>query len=118
MKHEEEILRHTSSMLPEWGYMVRIIESETDTKPHIRYPHRDEYYMMGVLGGGNLDCNIDFQRYLIEAESIIVLTPGQVHRFVFSRRLGFADSAYFSRLFAETVGMSAMVFRRNLDKSK
>ena len=69
-------------MLPDCGYMVRVIEAETESTPHIRYSHRDDYYMMGIIASGKLDCHIDFQHYLIESDSIIVLTPGQVHRFV------------------------------------
>ena len=69
-------------MLPDGGYMVRIIETGTESTPHIRYSHRDDYYMMGFIVSGKLDCYIDFRRYLIESDSFIVLTPGQVHQFI------------------------------------
>ena len=83
---QEEILHHSSSILPECGYMVRIIELETESAPRIRYSHRDDYYMMGIIVSGNLDCYIDFQRYLIRPDSIIILTPGQVHKFVLENK--------------------------------
>ena len=69
-------------MLPDGGYMVRIIETGTESTPHIRYSHRDDYYMMGFIVSGKLDCYIDFRRYLIKSDSFIVLTPGQVHQFI------------------------------------
>ncbi|MBD5296535.1 MAG: helix-turn-helix domain-containing protein [Bacteroides sp.] len=79
---QEEIFRHRSSMLPDCGYMVRIMEGGLAAGPRIRYSHRDDYYMMGVVVGGKLDCQIDFQHYLVESDSFIVLTPGQVHQFM------------------------------------
>ena len=77
-----KILRHKSSMLPDCGYMVRIIDTGKDATPRIRYSHRDDYYMMGIISSGKLDCYIDFRHYPIDAVSFIVLTPGQVHQFV------------------------------------
>ena len=79
---QEKIMRHGSSMLPDCGYMVRVVETKTESATRIKYSHRDDYYMMGIFVGGELDCYIDFRRYMIEPDSIVVLTPGQVHQIV------------------------------------
>ena len=79
---QESILRHSSSNLPDSGYMVRVVEDDVASASRVRYSHRDDYYMIGMIVSGNLDCRIDFQSYAVSRPSIIILTPGQVHQFV------------------------------------
>ena len=79
---QEKLIRHQTSLLPECGYVVRIIDTEKESVQPVRYSHRDDYYIMGIIVSGKLTCHIDFQRFIIEDNSIFILTPGQVHQFV------------------------------------
>lgn len=100
---QEKILRHKTTVLPDSGYKVRVIEADTVSSSHVSYSHRDDYYIVGVIARGKLDCYIDFRRYLVESNSIIVLTPGQVHQFVVENDMIACMVAVDPRLLDETI---------------
>ena len=108
---QEKIMRHGSSMLPDCGYMVRVVETKTESATRIKYSHRDDYYMMGIFVGGELDCYIDFRYYMIEPDSIVVLTPGQVHQIVSEKDI----NAY---MLAVDPGLLDERLRRQLDQQQ
>lgn len=43
------------------------------------YAHRDDYYMVVLLTGGNAAVEVDFERIELEAGDLLVVSPWQVH---------------------------------------
>ena len=84
---KEEILQHTYAQLHECGYMCRIVKSCIVPRNRVRYTHRDDYYILGIIVNGEVDCIIDFQNYSVSENSIIMLSPGQVHQYIIERDL-------------------------------
>ena len=78
----EAIQHHTSSEVSSVGYSLRHIKPGTDTLSHIDFAHRDDYFMFGLIVQGRLRCTIDFQHYDLSPDSIVVVSPQQVHRFI------------------------------------
>ena len=79
---KEEVHGHTLSAVAEHGYVLRHIESGAESSYRIHYVHRDDYFMFGLIVHGHLQCAIDFQCYHLCSDSIVVLTPRQVHKFL------------------------------------
>ncbi len=44
-----------------------------------RMPHRDDYYMIAFITGGDADLSVDFNNLKISAGSAIIISPSQVH---------------------------------------
>lgn len=42
-------------------------------------PHRDDYYMFGIITGGKAVIAVDFREITLVAGEALILTPGQVH---------------------------------------
>ena len=84
---KKEILHHSSAQLHDCGYTCRIIKPGTVSPNRVRYTHRDDYYILGIIMNGEIDCMIDFQNYSLSQKSLILLSPGQVHQFIFERDL-------------------------------
>ena len=84
---KEEILHHTAAQLHDCGYICRIVKPGIVSPDRVNYTHRDDYYILGIIVNGEIDCIIDFQTYSLAKESLILLTPGQVHQFIFERDL-------------------------------
>ena len=83
----EEILQHTSAQLNDCGYICRIVKPGTVSPDRVRYIHRDDYYIFGIIINGEIDCIIDFKHYSVSQKSLILLSPGQVHQFIFEKDL-------------------------------
>ena len=77
-----EIKRHTLSAVSEYGYALRHIESGAESSSRVHYAHRDDYFMFGLIVHGELKCTIDFQHHNLSSDSIVVLSPRQVHKFL------------------------------------
>ncbi len=84
---KEEILHHASAQLHDSGYICRIVAPDFVSPDRVSYTHRDDYYILGVIINGEIDCIIDFQDYSVSKKSIILLSPGQVHQFDSERDL-------------------------------
>ena len=84
---KEEIQHHTTAQLNDCGYICRIVNSGFVSPERVSYTHRDDYYILGIIINGEIDCKIDFQDYSVSKNSIILLSPGQVHQFIFERNL-------------------------------
>ena len=84
---KEEILQHTSAQLHDCGYICRIVKPGIVSPNRVSYTHRDDYYIFGIIVGGEIDCIIDFQKYSISENSIIIISPGQVHQYIVERDL-------------------------------
>ena len=79
---KEEVHSHTLSAVAEHGYVLRHIESGADSSSRVHYAHRDDYFIFGLIVHGELQCSIDFQHYNLSSDSIVVLSPRQVHMFI------------------------------------
>ncbi|MBD5362123.1 MAG: helix-turn-helix domain-containing protein [Bacteroides sp.] len=84
---KEEILQHTSSKLHDRGYICRIVNPDTVSPDRVSYTHRDDYFILGIILNGEIDCIIDFQKYTLPGNSLVLLSPGQVHQSIFERDL-------------------------------
>ncbi|MDE6011065.1 MAG: AraC family transcriptional regulator [Muribaculaceae bacterium] len=84
---KEETLRHTSADLNDCGYFCRIVKPGIVSPARVSYTHRDDYYILGIVVNGEIDCIIDFQKYSVSKKTLILLSPGQVHQFIFERDL-------------------------------
>ncbi|MDE5820878.1 MAG: AraC family transcriptional regulator [Paramuribaculum sp.] len=84
---KEEIQYHTTAQLNDCGYICRIENPGLVSPERVSYTHRDDYYILGIIINGEIDCKIDFQDYSVSKNSIILLSPGQVHQFIFERNL-------------------------------
>ena len=84
---QEEILHHTTAQLHDGGYICRIVKPGYVSPERVSYTHRDDYYILGIIVSGEIDCRIDFQNYYVSEKSLILLSPGQVHQFIFERDL-------------------------------
>ncbi len=84
---KEDILHHTSAKLRDRGYICRIVKLGEVSPGRVDYTHRDDYYILGIIVNGEIDCRIDFQNYTISQNSLILLSPGQVHQFIYEREL-------------------------------
>ena len=79
---EEEIQHLSFLRLSQCGYELRKIKSEFNSASLIRYVHRDDYFMIGLIVQGEATCTVDFKDYKLETDSLIVVSPGQVHKFI------------------------------------
>lgn len=72
------IPRHTLDGTPTPGLFVkRMASGEPDTMRS--YPHRDDYYMIVLVTGGEAALSIDFRNLTVAAGDALVISPGQIH---------------------------------------
>ena len=81
------MIRHSSAQLHDSGYFCRIVRPGITSHDRVSYTHRDDYYILGIIVRGEIDCIIDFQEYSVPENSIIMLSPGQVHQYIIERDL-------------------------------
>lgn len=84
---KEEILHHSSAQFQDCGYFCRLVKPDVVSADRVTYTHRDDYYILGIIVNGKIDCIIDFQKYSLSKNSLILLSPGQVHQFIFEKDL-------------------------------
>lgn len=72
---------HTSSAISSCGVAIKSITPHITEQPKT-YPHSDDYYIFGLVNGGNCTLNIDFQDYDFTSRDIILIRAGQVHKFI------------------------------------
>ncbi|MDE6247907.1 MAG: AraC family transcriptional regulator [Muribaculaceae bacterium] len=79
---KEEILYHSNTLPHDSGYVCRIVKPGFEPLHRVSYTHRDDYYILGIIDSGEIDIIIDFQNYTVAQQSLILLSPGQVHHFI------------------------------------
>lgn len=62
----------------DFGIFLKEI-SPSHPKEPIRYVHRDDYYVFGIINGGNCCVSLDFKDYRLSENDIICTQPGQIH---------------------------------------
>ena len=72
----EEILHHTTSRLHDREFICRIVRPGGAVQAKVSYTRRDDYYILGIIVDGEIDCVIDFQNYSVAKRSLILLSPG------------------------------------------
>ena len=50
-------------------------------------PHRDDYYLFGVVYGGSCTVCVDFQEYELTGGDVVCVLPGQAHAFLQAENL-------------------------------
>lgn len=78
MAKREEIKSHSISESPYDGIFLRQRGSD-ETFSNQTEPHRDDYYLFGVISKGHASVAIDFKELYLSAGEALILTPGQVH---------------------------------------
>ena len=98
MASKKEIPVHHAYAMADSGLRLRTISPEAHSHKPVDYIHIDDYYMFGVVETGCIRAEVDFKTEDVHGGSALVLTPGQVHRFISSENLNamilFADSRY------------------------
>lgn len=72
---------HKASQFSDIGVCLRSVTPEL-SKDALRYAHQDEYYMMGLIRSGSYCLSVDFKEYRCSGDEMVLVLPGQVHRFV------------------------------------
>lgn len=72
---------HRGIQQSDFGIFLKEV-SPSSTKQPVEYPHRDDYYIFGIVSSGSCCVSIDFKDYLLAESEIIYTQPNQVHRVV------------------------------------
>lgn len=93
--------QHKVSFVDGYGLRTREISSESVAQAPVGYAHQDDYYIFALMEKGEGIYELDFSLRTISAGQLLVIQPGQVHRFVSSQFYeGFAlivDSSYVDK---------------------
>ena len=57
-----------------------MLHTRRNGETNLRHPHRDDYYMFGIILSGETTLSIDFKDITISTHQAIIVSPGQVHR--------------------------------------
>lgn len=72
---------HRAVRMTESGISLKRFEPG-NVAQQIRYAHRDDYYLFGLVEEGICRIGIDFQEYILHAGEMFCVRPGQIHRLV------------------------------------
>lgn len=82
------------------GVLLKKIDPESPVEP-IRYAHRDDYYLFGMVDRGSCRVALDFEEHRLSAGDVFCVRPGQMHRMVQSAAVKatvlFVDAAFVDR---------------------
>ncbi len=85
-------------MLSDLGIRIRRVPSLQDREVPVIYAHQDDYYVIGLIEKGMGRCIIDFKECGFSQNDVILIQPGQVHRFMDSKDVEgwifFADNSF------------------------
>ena len=70
---------HKAAQRSDFGIFVKEIASRSAGEP-VRYAHRDDFYVFGLVTGGSCRVGIDFREYRLSEGDVVAVRPGQVHR--------------------------------------
>lgn len=74
--------QHKSSLLSASGVWLRRINAAESGHSPVTYAHQDDYYIFGLVEGGTGCGVIDFKEQRFAAGDMLLIQPGQVHRFL------------------------------------
>lgn len=74
--------QHKSSLLAASGVCLRRINAAGNKHSPVTYAHQDDYYIFGLVEGGTGCGIIDFKEQRFAAGDMLLIQPGQVHRFL------------------------------------
>lgn len=78
----EKLPQHKVSKFSDVAIHLRIFTPDEECQEPVMYMHQDDYYVFGFVESGECEVLIDFQSYKIQAGSVVLIQPGQVHCFV------------------------------------
>ncbi|MDE5880893.1 MAG: helix-turn-helix transcriptional regulator [Muribaculaceae bacterium] len=76
-ERKSEIPVNRLSKVSNGRFMLR---TRHNGETNFKHPHRDDYYMFGIILSGETTLSIDFKDITIYTHQAIVISPGQVHR--------------------------------------
>lgn len=93
------------------GIAIKRIHPKSSEGP-LRYAHRDEYYLFGLIHEGTCVVSVDFQDYQLSQGETICVAPGSVHAFVradqFSATLLMIDRMFVCDFFRQMIAEYAL----------
>lgn len=77
---------HGAAKLSDCGIFLR---EAVPSLPYeaVGYPHRDDYYLFGVVYGGSCTVSVDFREYELSGGDVVCVRPGQAHAFLRAENL-------------------------------
>ena len=95
--------RHKVSLVSDCGLKTREISSVSVGQLPVTYAHQDDYYIFGLMEKGQATYELDFSQRTIYPGQLLLIQPGQVHKFGSSQFYeGFAlivDSSYVDKCY-------------------
>lgn len=99
---------HRAVEVSDSGVLLKKIDPARSVEP-VRYLHRDDYYLFGLVERGCCRFGLDFEEHVLSEGEILCVRPGQMHRLVESVQVKasvlFVDAAFVDdadrRTFAE-----------------
>lgn len=80
MRHSTKIKEHKSVEVSGFGVFMKRVPAAPAAIP-VRYVHRDDYFMFGLIEGGECTLTIDSEPHRFEAGDAFFVLPGQTHGF-------------------------------------
>lgn len=80
MRHSSKIKEHKSVEVSGFGVFIKRVPAVPATIP-VRYVHRDDYYMFGLIEGGECTLTIDSEPHRFQTGEAFFILPGQTHGF-------------------------------------
>lgn len=97
----QQFPQHKASMLSDFGIRLCRVTPSEDSVSSVSYSHQDDYYIIGLVEGGEGCCIIDFNEVYLSQGDLFLIQPGQVHCFIGSKNAAgwmlFADSSFIGR---------------------
>lgn len=103
---------HQIVTVSNYGFAIKIIDSENNSHEPLNYAHRDDYYVFGMIENGLVECSIDFKEYNLTKGDFILIMPGQMHQFHKAENLRakllITDKTYVSDSFRHVLDEAAI----------
>lgn len=78
----QHLPQHKAFMLSDFGMRLRRVASPQGEDTAVAYTHQDDYYIFGLMEKGTGCGIIDFKEQHIYQGDVLLIQPGQVHRFI------------------------------------
>lgn len=76
--------QHYAGRLLENGFELRTHHFSSGQRQPTRYVHQDDYYLFAYITEGEAGLLVDFKEYRLYAGNMLVVQPGQLHRFMYA----------------------------------
>lgn len=82
-RQHTDITKFPISPLAKAGLLIKNMAAEDNASEHDHSkPHRDDHYLFMIATGGHFVIDIDFEKNIIIAPSMVLICPGQIHHII------------------------------------